>query len=601
MFRSNPRRWRKLDNAAQAFPAAAGKKDSRVFRVYCELKEPVQEQYLQEALNLTLQKYPLFQSVLRKGLFWFYLERRNLKAVVRRERKPPCSRIYISDRKCLLFEVTYFENRINLEVFHALTDGTGAFQFLKELTQRYLSLVHGLPWTEEEESETLSDQEEDSFSQYYSREKGKKEKKVSHGFRLRGTKVVQEDMEILECLIPSGELLARARKHNVTVTVYLTAVFMWAVAEEMTPRQKRKPVVIMVPVNLRKYFPSRSMTNFWGWLECGCLFYEGITFEEVLAQVSQSFSEDLTKEQVAMRMNRYVRIEKNPVLRAVPLEMKNLFLQLGTKIGSKGVTAIFSNMGIVKVSKECEPYVERFGVFASTDKMQMCACSYGEKFYLGISSKFLNTNIQRNMLEFLKHESVSVAVVENSFPEKRKQETHWVKKFFQWLTFACITVSLVSLLAAKVLTPGLYWPYFVAAGAACTWVAVAVGYSKRRNLLKNGMWQILLISLFCILWDFYTGWQGWSLDYALPVCSLTALCSMTAFVKLRHMETEEYLFYLVMASAYGCIPLILFFAGALRFPYPSVICGGISVLYLVWILIFKQKEIGQEFRKKFYI
>ena len=33
--------WRKLDNAAQAFPAATGKKDTRVFRLYCELKEDV--------------------------------------------------------------------------------------------------------------------------------------------------------------------------------------------------------------------------------------------------------------------------------------------------------------------------------------------------------------------------------------------------------------------------------------------------------------------------------------------------------------------------------------------------------------------------------
>ena len=119
-------RWRKLDNAAQAFPAATGKKDSRVFRFYCVLKEKVDADRLQGALDLTMEKYPLFRSVLRKGLFWFYMEPRELPALVKPEDRPPCSRIYVPDQKKLLFEVSYYKNRINLEVFHGLTDGTGA-------------------------------------------------------------------------------------------------------------------------------------------------------------------------------------------------------------------------------------------------------------------------------------------------------------------------------------------------------------------------------------------------------------------------------------------------------------------------------------------
>ena len=78
--------WRKLDNAALAFPAVTGKNDTRVFRFYCELKEEIKEENLQEALERTLEKYPLFRAVLRKGLFWFYLERRDIPAVVSKGR-----------------------------------------------------------------------------------------------------------------------------------------------------------------------------------------------------------------------------------------------------------------------------------------------------------------------------------------------------------------------------------------------------------------------------------------------------------------------------------------------------------------------------------
>ena len=69
-------KWRKLDNAAIAFPLVTGRNDSRVFRFYCQLKEEVDPDILQSALDQTMVKYPLFQADLRKGLFWFYLERR---------------------------------------------------------------------------------------------------------------------------------------------------------------------------------------------------------------------------------------------------------------------------------------------------------------------------------------------------------------------------------------------------------------------------------------------------------------------------------------------------------------------------------------------
>ena len=117
-------KWRKLDNAALAFPLVTDKNDTRVFRFYCQLKEEVNSEILQQSLDQTMEKYPLFQAVLRKGLFWFYLERRDIHAIVKKEKRPPCSSLYIPDQKTLLFQVSYYKNRINFEVYHALTDGT---------------------------------------------------------------------------------------------------------------------------------------------------------------------------------------------------------------------------------------------------------------------------------------------------------------------------------------------------------------------------------------------------------------------------------------------------------------------------------------------
>ena len=164
MFHSKRSYWRKLDNAAKLFPATSNKKDTRVFRFYCIMKEDVKEEILQQAVEKALEKYPLFLSVMRKGLFWHYLEKSNLNPVVTEEFKEPCSNLYVRDKKSLLFEVTYYKRRINFEVFHVLTDGTGATCFLKEIVKHYIVLAYGeadIPL--DKEHITIQDQESDNF------------------------------------------------------------------------------------------------------------------------------------------------------------------------------------------------------------------------------------------------------------------------------------------------------------------------------------------------------------------------------------------------------------------------------------------------------
>ena len=295
-------KWRKLDNAALAFPLVTGKDDTRVFRFYCQLKEKVDGEILQSALDQAMEKYPLFQAVLRKGLFWFYLEHRSLRAVVKQETEPPCSRLYIPDKKSLLFQVSYDKNRINFEVFHALTDGTGAMHFLQELVQNYLILAHpesNLPRIENAEEITHGDKEEDSFSQYYSSDIPKDKEKKKAAVKLKGEKLVHSDMHITEVVLSVKDIHQRARSYGVSITILLTAMMLCSIREEVPKNQQKRPIALMIPVNLRNYFPSQSMTNFFGWIEVGYTFSDTTTFEEVLADVKRQFEQELAKEKAA--------------------------------------------------------------------------------------------------------------------------------------------------------------------------------------------------------------------------------------------------------------------------------------------------------------
>ena len=605
MFEQKRAYWRSLDNAAKLFSAASSPKDTRVFRFYCELKEEVKEEILQEALNQTIQKYPVFLSVMRKGLFWHYLEKSELRPVVREEYKEPCSSLYVRDKKTLLFEVTYYEKRINFEVFHALTDGTGATEFLRELVKNYLYLIHEEDLEPVELSNqylTVKDQEDDSFSRYYDPDFPRKKKKKIRAVQIKKGGKGYEELQINEASMSVKELLGIAREKKVSMSVLLTAAFICAIHEEMSRMQEKKPVILMVPVNLRKIFPSDSMLNFFGYIEPGYQFGGGKdSFEDVLEAVKLYFQENLSKEHMAGRMNELIAIEKHKILKWAPLELKYRCIRAGAKMAEQEVTAVLSNMSVVKMPEDYAQYIEKFGVYTSTNRTELCICSFQDTLSLGFTSRYDSTNIQRNFYRILKELGASVKVAEPDFPEDARPNYEG-KKVLQIFTFCCIAAIVISMMTDIIISPGVHWSVFVAAGCATMWLTMAVGYVKRFNLLKNAAWQLLIMSGICVLWDLGTGWRGWSVNIGIPDICLLIQVVMLIISRIRSLSPREYMIYYVMAAVYSMIlPLILLVTGVIHYRTPSVICIGCSFLLLIGLILFKRKEFKEEMHKKFHV
>ena len=605
MFEQKRAYWRSLDNAAKLFSAARSPKDTRVFRFYCELKEEVKEEILQEALNQTIQKYPVFLSVMRKGLFWHYLEKSELRPVVREEYKEPCSSLYVRDKKTLLFEVTYYKKRINFEVFHALTDGTGATEFLRELVKNYLYLIHEEDLEPVELSNqylTVKDQEDDSFSRYYDPDFPRKKKKKIRAVQIKKGGKGYEELQINEASMSVKELLGIAREKKVSMSVLLTAAFICAIHEEMSRMQEKKPVILMVPVNLRKIFPSDSMLNFFGYIEPGYQFGGGKdSFEDVLEAVKLYFQENLSKEHMAGRMNELIAIEKHKILKWAPLELKNRCIRAGAKMAEQEVTAVLSNMSVVKMPEDYAQYIEKFGVYTSTNRTELCICSFQDTLSLGFTSRYDSTNIQRNFYRILKELGASVKVAEPDFPEDARPNYEG-KKVLQIFTFCCIAAIVISMMTDIIISPGVHWSVFVAAGCGTMWLTMAVGYVKRFNLLKNAAWQLLIMSGICVLWDLGTGWRGWSVNIGIPDICLLIQVVMLIISRIRSLSPREYMIYYVMAAVYSMIlPLILLVTGVIHYRTPSVICIGCSFLLLIGLILFKRKEFKEEMHKKFHV
>lgn len=148
------RAWARLDNASNIFLAARSEVDPKVFRISAEMDHEVDAELLQRALETVYDRYPLYHSVLRRGVFWYYLQASDLRPVVESETLPTCAPIYRPDRRTLLFRVLHHRRRIALEIFHALSDGTGALWFVSDLVTEYVRLRHPAPGGERSEEGT---------------------------------------------------------------------------------------------------------------------------------------------------------------------------------------------------------------------------------------------------------------------------------------------------------------------------------------------------------------------------------------------------------------------------------------------------------------
>lgn len=411
------RDWISLDNAAKIFPSTSGSRASNVFRFSCELKDHVDPQYLQKALEQTLERFPFFQVVLKRGFFWYYLERSDKKPSVAREYRPPCSRIYYKDRRDLLFDVTYWENRINFEVFHALTDGTGALLFLRTLVYLYITMKYSdhmpenlTPLLLDASSEQ---KKEDSFQKYYD-PKAKIRQKSEKAFRLKGAKLPEGRLSIIEGVMQASEVLKLAKKAGVTLTEYLAAMLILAIKSEVPVRELNKPIVLSIPVNLRKYFNSGSARNFFGIILASCNFSRSSgELEDVAKDIKSQFADQLKAEKLIRRMSRMTALEKNPFIRSVPLPVKDIVLKYAKDISMEVITCTMSNVGKVDMPEYVGDYIERFDVFNHTSSLQVCLCTFRDQLAITFTSSYVGTEIQKNFFRGLTSRGVEVDIISN--------------------------------------------------------------------------------------------------------------------------------------------------------------------------------------------
>lgn len=416
------RGWTRLDNAATWFPPTSRKQDPKVFRFSCELKEDVVEEDLQKSLEKTLELYPGFLSVIRHGFFWYYLETVDIIPLVHEEDKQVCNPLYDRNEHNLLFDVSYYRRRINLEIFHSLADGTGALEFLKDLVCNYLWLRHpedfqDLSVTHSMDA-SITERMADSFQKYYD-PKNKGNEKLSKAYNIKGPRMPESRIRVIEGIMPVDKVHALAKSHNTSITALLASILICAIAEKMHVRERYRTIRIVIPVNLRNYFESDSVRNFFAVTHISYTpGKEKPQLNEVINSVARQFKENITKEKISARMNSMISIEKNLLVRAIPLALKDLILRLVSEFSDLNVSSSLSNVGRVQLPDKYSKYINLFDVMTSTNKLQICMCSYGNNMAVTFTDSFISADIQKFFFRTLSENGIDLEVTTTPFEKE---------------------------------------------------------------------------------------------------------------------------------------------------------------------------------------
>ncbi len=422
---TGPLRWVRLDNAAKIYPAARRKNWSNVFRQSVTLFDEVDTDVLKSALEVAVKRFPSIAARLRKGAFWYYLQQVAAAPEISEEYSYPLAYMSKNEMRKCAFRVIVYHNRIAVEFFHSLTDGTGALIFLKNLVAEYLEQKYHIQIPCEygildRKAPPAEEELEDCFPKYAGAVPASR--KDTNAWHMYG-QVQKDGFFNLTCFqLPVKQILEAAHKYNATVTVFMSAVMMQALAnlqKEKNPEQKRqKRIKLLIPVNLRQLFPSNTLRNFAMYtvpeLDPRLGDY---TFDEICKIIQHKMGAEITAKHMSSVIATNVNDEKNPLVRLIPLPLKNMVMKaIFDSVGEKKSCLTLSNVGQVKVPEVMETYIARFDFILGVQAEAPYNCgmlSYGDTTYINFIRNIQEPELERHFFAVLQELGLSAVVESN--------------------------------------------------------------------------------------------------------------------------------------------------------------------------------------------
>lgn len=659
--RIGERPWLPLDNASKIFLSTMTSIDTKVFRLTAGLREAVRPALLQKALDLAYEAFPLYHSIIRRGFFWYFVERSALRPKVQKESEIPCAQIYGSSYRGLLFRVLYYENRVHLEVFHALSDGNGAVSFFQLLLIHYLRLCHEAdhrPGANVVPHFVVSDSNTDSFAEHFKKQPETKERrkiilpflhrskgpKPAPVWHIPGENTTDGRMNIREIHLRTSKALTAARAAGGTLTAWLCAIFMLAIARNIPAKRQNRPrrVVLSVPIDLRQLFPSATSRNFFATVMLEYTFGQNLwpDVPELTAILSRQLKEKSTREAIEPKVRSLVKLEKLLPLRLVPLLVKDVILRLANSFNNLGITASMTNLGRFRLPGAIADDVQEMNVMTSAVRPQFSCMSYDNDLSIVFTSPKKASEIEETFCRILEEQGLEIPFeVTVPAPVPRRQKLRELRRkpedksarnvpgqvvraessrrsgktppypfvplglnlrlAQRVTTWASLLMLLAAFLGNKIWHWGISWTLPML-GLVTLWVTVTGILRNRHNVVWSILWQTFIIASATVCADFFVGWRGWSLSIGLPIIFLSALIASQISLLVSRKALENGILFMMAIGALSLLPLLFILLGLVSPVWPSAVVVALGALCLLLTGILRRRVLNEELGRKWH-
>lgn len=422
--KSVKRDWYKLDLSAIVYPTLERRDFSSVYRLSVVLKEEINPDILQQAVDIALKRFPTYKAAMRKGLFWRYLEPNDRPGpFVTRDIKNPCMPMNFKTNNRYLLRIYYYNCRISMEAHHSLGDGTGGMCVLQTITAVYLRLLgHDISngyFVKDVNEEPTAGELEDAYMKYADASVCPP-RPAEKTYRIHGTREPFYTLNIIDGIMSVKEVMAVALKYNATITEYLNAVLLSALLEKQQNdwHIRLKPVRIAMPVNLRRFFPSDTLRNFI------TMIYPSIdprlgqwSFEEIIKHVHNYMRFYINEKFLRGDITTNANTQRNPLIRVVPLFIKDFVVrQFYTRVQDRNSSAGLTNMGAMKVPENMKPHIERFDIYMGQPFSSRTNCaiiSFEDILTINFASSIVEADVERYFFRRLIKDGIHVKIESN--------------------------------------------------------------------------------------------------------------------------------------------------------------------------------------------
>ena len=173
-----------------------------------------------------------------------------------------------------------------------------------------------------------------------------------------------------------------------------------------------------MPVNLRRFFPTKTLRNFI------TMIYPGVdprlgqyTFEEIVEQVHHYMRYYVNEKFLRADITTNARTQSNPLIRIVPLYLKDFVVrQFYTKVQDHNSSAGLTNMGALRLPEGMGPYIDRFDIYMGqpfSNRTNCAVISFGDVLTVNFASSIVEADVERYFFRKLVQDGIKVRIESN--------------------------------------------------------------------------------------------------------------------------------------------------------------------------------------------